>query len=75
MYQLYHNKEEAEIEVKPIKAAFKNIEITDEITRYNQYYFFCNKRKLLKEKAEEIKAEWVKEAQETLDKLNQIMIK
>lgn len=75
MYQLYHNKEEAKIEVKPIKAAFKDIEITDEIRRYNQYYFFCNKRKLLKEKAEEIKTEWIKEAQETLDKFNQIVIK
>lgn len=75
MYQLYHDKEKAKIEVKPIKAVFRNIEITDEITRYNQYHFFCNKRKLLKVKAEEIKAEWIAEAQETLDRFNQIVIK
>jgi hypothetical protein len=75
MYQLYYDKEKFIIEIKPLKAHFKNIPITDEVKVYNQCYYFCNKRKLLKEFALKIKQEWANELLDRLNLVNNIVIK
>jgi hypothetical protein len=75
MYQLFVKKSEFRIEVKPLSKTFRNIEITDQVEQYNDYYYFCKSRKALKEKALEIKSQWVKEAEDMLKRYESIEIK
>lgn len=76
MYQLEIRKNAYVIEVKPLKAVFKNrnIPITNEIMKYNEVFYFCNKKQPLREKALEIKTEWTKETEEILNKIKSIEI-
>lgn len=47
---------------------------TDEIKRYNDSYFICLKRKPLKEKAEQIKAEWIRDLEDQLQTVRDLKI-
>lgn len=77
MYQLYYNRERKEIKIKPLEKIFQrdNLLITEELYEYNDCYYFCKSRKILKEKAEEIKVEWIKELEEEINGLKSIEIK
>ena len=48
---------------------------SDEVTVYNDCYFICNDRKKLREKANEIKNEWITELEDELEKANNMKIK
>lgn len=76
MFCLYHSKLYKTIEIAPIKKdSFMLSKVTDEVTPYNDYYFICNNRKLLKEKAIEIKNNWIEETEKELNALKEIKIK
>lgn len=75
MYTLYHSRKEKIIEVKKAKKALQGLDYKDHVTAHNDYYYICSKRSLLVEKAKEIKAEWIAEAQEELKSLEAIEIK
>ena len=72
-YQLYFDKEECILEINPLKKVFENINIVDEIYKYNNCYYFGKNKEILKEKAEELKQEWIKEAEERLHKVEDII--
>jgi len=74
MYQLYHNKSDAIIKIEKLKKTFNHIKVTDEIKFYNSNYFFCLDRNKLKEKALEIKNEWINEAKIILEKYENVNI-
>ena len=71
-YCLYHNKEKMELKIKPSRLPCN---YTYEVISYNENYYICNNRDKLKEKAEEIKEKWLKEAQERVNILSKIKIK
>lgn len=72
MYTLYHNKRDRIIEVKRVTKAMQNFTYTDEITRHNDCYYLCKKRKPLVEKAKEIKQSWVDELEQEIAKVSAI---
>lgn len=74
MYQLYHKKSEGIIKIEKLKKVFSKVEVTDEIMCFNSVYYLCSDRKKLKEKALEIKNEWVSEAKLLLEKYESIKI-
>ncbi len=76
MYKLYINKEIAELRIEPIGILMADkSKITNTPSRFNNSYMVCSDRKVLKQKAEEIKMEWVREAEELLEKYNNVKIK
>ena len=76
MYELYHSRREKKLEIKPSKnKPFKDDCAIDEVVEYNDYFYLCSDRKLLKKKAEEIKNEWIAEAEKELEQLKEIKIK
>lgn len=83
LYQLYYDKSEASIKIRPLASHWKTSDkiITKiqalkptEMWRYNDWYYFANNRKILKDKAKLLKSEWVAEAKEQLDKFEKIKI-
>jgi hypothetical protein len=81
-YQLYFNKDEYTIKIAPLQSIFKTDKWFNEIRKlsegeikqYNQNYYFAKDRKALEKFALQIKEEWVREAQEQLDKVNSIKV-
>lgn len=55
MYSLYHKKEESIIRVHKTRAALKDKEHKEEVTRYNDCYYLCLKRKPLIEFARQMR--------------------
>lgn len=74
MYTLYVNKQTLELKVKKAKTVLLKEEFTDQVTAYNQNYYFCNNRKPLVDKAREIKAEWIRQTEYKLNQLNSLKI-
>lgn len=50
---------------------FNSIEITDKVRQYNEYFYFCNNHKLLRETANKLREGWIKEIEDDIDKLNE----
>lgn len=77
MYNLYVDKSETKIEIKPLRKVFHNHigSITDEVSQYNSVYYFCAKKKPLLDLATRIKEEWLKEAEERVNTIKKITIK
>lgn len=82
-YQLYYNKDEVKIKVSILSNVFKHsfkIQETierlkeNEIWNYNSFYIFANNRKLLKLKGEELKQQWLLEAEDKLNAIKNIKI-
>lgn len=74
MYALYHDRKQKIIQVKKAPKALQDIEYTDEVRYYNNCYFICLKKKLLLQKAEEMKQQWIAEAEKELEQLKAIII-
>lgn len=75
MYSLYHNKSKLIISIeKANKWQQRLVTFKEEITPYNDNYFFCLKRKPLKEKALEIKQDWLAEAERNLQAIKDIKV-
>lgn len=83
LYQLCYSKSEASIKIQPLASHWKTSDKiieriktlrSTEMWHYNDWYYFANNRKILKEKAKLLKSEWVTEAREQLDKFEQIKI-
>ena len=76
MYKLYINKEEFTLKIEPIgNLSIDAKKVTDIPTFFNHTYMVCTDRKALKQKALEIKNEWICEAKEVLISLNAMEIK
>ena len=82
-YQLFYNKENAEIKISPLSKVFKNFTFTsdkisklaeDEVLNYNSNYTFANNRNVLQLKAQEIKEKWLAEAESRLNAVKNIKI-
>lgn len=65
MYVLEHSKEENVISVKKANKAFQNLNFKEEVTFYNDNYYFCKNRKPLIEKAREIREKWILELEQS----------
>ena len=75
MFKLYHNKQTGELRIEPIgKIMIDTSKITNAPTKFNDVYMVCSDRKVLKEKAEQFKNEWIKETEELLEKYKSIKI-
>ena len=83
LYQLCYSKSEASIKIQPLASHWKTSDKivekiqalkSTEMWRYNDWYYFANNRKILKEKAKLLKSEWITEAKEQLDKFEKIKI-
>lgn len=75
MYTLYHDKEKGVIKLTKARKAFQNSKyFTEDITYYNCNYYFCLTRKPLKEKALELKQEWLEEAESRVQLIKNIKI-
>ena len=66
MFNLKFDKERKELIISPMENGLMPCE--DEVIKYNNYYYTCNTRKLLRVKADEIKAVWIAEAERELEK-------
>lgn len=79
MYKLYYDKNGMEIEVSKVKNFqkwFLKISCNgDEIVKYNDCYYVSKSRKALNELAKEIKAEWIKEIEQLLERYRNMEIK
>ena len=82
-YQLFYNKENAEIKIYPLSKVFKNpTSISDKISKlaedevwnYNSFYTFAKNRNVLKLKARELKEKWLAEAESRLNAVKNIKI-
>ena len=81
-YQLYHDKENAVLKLSPIKKVFFNAYVDkcmvdkpqDYIMTYNQNYLFSFSRKALSQRAREMKAAWIKEAEDKLEMYKNIKV-
>lgn len=82
-YQLFYDKENAEIKISPLSKGFKKFDSTlnkisklaeDEVWNYNSFYTFANNRNVLKLKAQEIKEKWLAEAESRLNAVKNIKI-
>ena len=62
-YELYYNKREGKIEIKPIGIISKFMQPTEEVVLYNNCYYVCLDKEKLFEKAEEIRKSWIDEAE------------
>lgn len=71
IYGLYHNEKFFHLEIKP----FKQGELFDGIKKHNEFYYLSCERKLLREKAQEIKTSWISKREIELEKLKTIKIK
>jgi hypothetical protein len=74
MYTLYYKRFEKAIVVSKAKKVFQTCNFTEEVTRYNDCYFLCSKRKPLIDKANEIKQGWISELEEELSLVKEIKI-
>ncbi|NMB10334.1 MAG: hypothetical protein GX982_06550 [Tissierellia bacterium] len=74
MYQLYLDKDKCILEIKKLSKVFKNVEIEEDLFQYNDCYYFGKNRKVLKDKAKEIKKRWQSEAENRLEKVKNIKI-
>lgn len=74
MYTLYYSRADKEIKVTKARKAMQMHNFTEEVTRFNNCYFLCSKRKPLIEKAEEIKRKWVLQAEKELDQMKGIIV-
>lgn len=66
-YSLYVDKPKLILLIEPNKTLLTNA--TDEVKRFNDYYYVCSDRKKLAKKAKELKEQWLREA---IDRLNQV---
>ena len=74
MYTLFVSKKERVIEVKKAKKILQDLQYTDEVSRFNDCYWLCAKRKPLIAKANEIKQQWISELEVELSLINSISI-
>jgi hypothetical protein len=74
MYTLYFKKSERKIKLSKSHKSMQNLDYTDKVTRYNDCYFVCSERIPLKEKAKEIKQNWIEEYEEALNSIKEIKI-
>jgi len=82
-YQLYHNRVTCEIKITPLKKAFQNqprvLEALEkakptDIVYHNSNYEFANNRNVLRERANIIKAVWLKQVEDEAEKIRNIKI-
>lgn len=82
IYQLYHDKKHGILKVTPMHSVFYNCYIDkmldknnpDFVAYYNEQYFFSFSRKVLVQKAREMKEEWIKEVKVKLEMYKSIKI-
>lgn len=72
MYSLFFDKKRLEICIEPYKNAM--IE-TNELYKFNDCRYLCSDRKLLREKAKEIKESWLEEAKQAVRDIESLKIK
>jgi len=74
-YKLYHDKEKSELIISPIDNLLcDESKITNELLYFNDNYIVCSDRKALKEKAKDIKEEWITEAYDNWKMIQNIKI-
>lgn len=81
MYQLYINEGTLELKVSKMSSALKDVCASilkdtegDEIFSYNKYYKISKSRRALMMLAWSIKDEWLKQAKERVQKIEEIEI-
>lgn len=82
IYQLYYDKSQGILKVSPMASVFFNSYVDkalesqpqDYVLYYNHAHFFSFSRKNLIQKAREIREEWIREAEKTLDMYKNIKI-
>ena len=76
MFSLYYNKRDKEMIIEPIRpSSFMYSKCSDTVTIFNDCYFMCTDRKLLREKANEIKNKWIEEAEKELNGFKKLKLK
>ena len=73
-YQMYHNKAEGVIEIKPTTKTFADVKEAELIKVYNDCYYLSSDKKALKKIAADLKESWLQEAQNRLQKISAIKI-
>ena len=74
MYTLYYDKEKRELKIQKANKSMQNIPYYDDVFKFNDCYYTCLTRNPLKEKAKEMLAEWIYEAEENLKKFQNIKL-
>ena len=81
-YQLYFEKDKCIIKVKAMDRSIQRADIINKLNSldendvwdYNIYYKFSRNKKVLKQVAEEMKAEWIKELADRMKQIEEIKI-
>jgi len=75
IYGLYHDEEKGILRIENWdRYAGANQGNFNEIRKWNDCWFICNNRKLLREKAHELKKQWILDAQLRLEFLNNVCV-
>lgn len=74
MYTLYIDKENGVLKIQKAQKSMQNTPYHDDVFKFNNCYYTCLTNKPLKEKAKEILAEWIYEAEENLKKFQNIKL-
>lgn len=74
-YQLYFDRKYKELKITPSKnLMFDYNKAIDKVVQFNDCYFVSSDRKLLREKAYEIKAYWISQTEKELEEFKDIKI-
>ena len=74
MYQLFIDKKDCILEIKPVTSTLLKEVETDEIIGIGDKYLVCKYKNSLKKRAREIKQAWLKETEDRLNQINNIKI-
>lgn len=76
MYNLYHNKEKGELKLIKVSSSNRKLHTTYKAqpSYFNDCYYVCMERKPLKELAISIKEQWLKEAKERVEMLENMKV-
>ena len=78
IYQLFHDKKNSKLEVKPLKDMFKNPRLDNlpvgNVVTYNDHYYFISGKRCAYEKGNEIRQSWINEYKEKINILNEIKL-
>ncbi len=74
MYTLYFSEREKSIKVSKARKTLLDLDYKEEITRFNDCFYICAKRKPLLEKGREIQKEWILKLEQELETLKKLKI-
>lgn len=75
MYQLFHDKNNIEMRIEPMKCMGIDKIVPGKVVQFNKNYYICDDRKVLNAFARELKQRWIDELNIKIEKCENMVIK